>query len=288
MKLLQTIGRPLPLLTALFLCWGCDQAPSSTEPGTSLKVMTYNLRYGDATLAESGSRKDTLLLSLGHHMPDVLGVQEANEPWMEILAQGLEEYAYVGVGRDDGIASGEFSAIFYRADRFEVVDQGTFWLSDTPDRPSFGWGANNRRICTWAYLRNLETGEVTAHFNTHLDHESLDARVNGIALILERIEQSPHPAILTGDLNFLEGSELYEALDDSNLTDAKFEADVMFPFATINWFATTEDTGVVIDFVFVEEGAFEVRKYEVDASWRHAGLPVSDHYPVIVELELRR
>lgn len=256
------------------------------DPEARVKVMSYNLRYGDESLDQEDSRQVNLLASIHHHRPDLLGVQEANEPWMEILPRELKDYAYVGVGRDDGVAAGERSAIFYLADKFEVIETGTFWLSETPEEPSFGWGATNRRVCTWAYLRNRFTGTVTAHFNTHLDHEVHEARVKGMAIILDRIAQSPHPVILTGDFNIIEGSELYETVEATKLSDTKHSAAESRPYSTMNWFIPDEETAWVIDYVFAEEGRFDVLRYEVDHTWRYDGKPVSDHYPVLAELAL--
>lgn len=251
--------------------------------------MSYNLRYGDLGLiVEENTRKDPLVASINAHRPDFLGVQEANEPWMEILPVELSDYDFVGVGRDDGDSSGERSAIFFLKDRWEVLESGTFWLSPTPEEPSFGWGANNRRLCTWAYLRNRVTGELVAPFNTHLDHESAEARVNGIALILERVARSPYPVVLTGDFNFPEGTSLYESVQETDLVDTKVLAAEVEAYGTINFFMpNTGDLGLVIDYVFVQEAYFSVTRYEVDYSQEHNGIPVSDHYPVIAHIELQ-
>ena len=132
------------------------------------------------------------------------------------------------------------------------------------------------------------TGEIVAHFNTHLDHESEAARENGTRLILERVAQSPYPVVLTGDFNFLEDSELYHSIVTTSLADSKQLAMESAPYGTINFFLPNEnDLGLVIDFVFVQSEYFDVLKYEVDPSREFEGLPVSDHYPVIADLELR-
>ncbi|GAB5453194.1 MAG: endonuclease/exonuclease/phosphatase family protein [Halioglobus sp.] len=251
--------------------------------------MSYNLRYGDAgLLVEEDSRKYPLTDSINEHKPDFLGVQEANEPWMEVLPDLLPDYSYVGVGRDDGIASGERSAIFYLKDKWTVLESGDFWLSPTPEEPFYGWGANHRRICTWAFLQNLVTGEIVAHFNTHLDHESEEARINGTRLILDRVAQTPYPVVFTGDLNFLEGSSLYEEIQATSLSDTRFLAAEQLPYGTINYFLPdVGDLGIVIDFIFVQPEYFDVFKYEVDYSRKMGGIAVSDHYPVIVDLAIK-
>jgi endonuclease/exonuclease/phosphatase family metal-dependent hydrolase len=279
------------LLPLFFLCLSaCLDSSDNDGPreATTLKVMSYNLRYGDnGLLVEDNTRKTPLIASIKQHKPDFLGVQEANEPWMQILPQELTDYAFVGVGRDDGETSGERAAIFYRKDKYDVLESGTFWLSDTPEEPSFGWGANHRRICTWAYLRNLMTGEIIAHFNTHLDHQVEEARVNGVELILDRLRRSPYPVVLTGDFNFLEGTDQYKVIEAADMLDTKHTAEVSEPYGTFNFFRENDrDYNIVIDFIFSQKDAFTVKNYRVDHSVEFNGLPVSDHYPVIAELEL--
>lgn len=284
--------RALLATFSLLLLGACNDSSDERQfnelDPTSLTVMSYNLRFGDIGLiVEEDSRAGPLIESIQAHKPDLLGVQEANEPWMQILPAALSEYGFVGVGRDDGDTAGERAAIFYRKDKWDVLESGNFWLSETPEQPSFGWGANNIRICTWAYFRNLQTGEVIAHFNTHLDHVSEEARINGSNLILERLESAPYPAILTGDFNVLEGSDLYNTIEASSLADTKFLAAESDPYGTFNFFLpNNNDLGIVIDFVFAQAAAFRVNSYSVDDSAEYQGLPVSDHYPVIVALEL--
>lgn len=287
-KILQILSLAF---ATIWLSSGCSDSSDSPEPpreSTLLKVMSYNLRYGDnGLLIEENSRRDPLAESINEHMPDLLGVQEANEQWMDVLPELLPDYAFVGVGRDDGDEAGERAAIFYLKDKWRVLDSGSFWLSDTPEEPSFGWGANHRRICTWAYIENVVTGEMVAHFNTHLDHESEEARVNGMHLILDRISRSPYPAVLTGDFNFLEDSELYESILETDLADTKLLAAESTPYGTFNFFLPDEkDLGIVIDFIFAQSEYFDVLTYEVDHSREFGGVPVSDHFPVISVMKL--
>lgn len=256
---------------------------------TQLKLMSYNLRYASSDLDVWLLRKDKLIQSIRESKPDVLGIQEADGPWMGELTSSLTHYAYVGVGRDDGKTAGEYAAIFYLKQKFELLESGTFWLSETPDIPSFGWGANNRRICTYAYLKNRQTGEVTAHFNTHLDHQSQLAREQGMALIASRIASSPYPVVLTGDLNTPEGSELYQNITSGLLIDSKVAAKNSHSAGTFNYFLPQGwDLGIVIDYILVQPSAFHVANYQVltDAAFEYQGqlLPLSDHFPVVVDL----
>jgi len=295
MKVFGKMTRSCVLILSLLwlsACGSATQSPANNEL-TQVRLMSYNLWYANSNRHLWSLRKDKLVASILQAQPDLLGLQEADGPWMAELPKLLTDYAFVGVGRDDGKTSGEYSAIFYLKQKFELLDSGTFWLSDTPNTPSFGWGASNRRICTWAYLRNTETGEVIAHFNTHLDHESQQARHEGLALIQEKISASPYPVVLSGDLNFQQGSALYQELENSLLTDSKVAAKQSIGAATFNRLQPkARELGKVIDFIFVQQSAFHVSKYQVltDAEFEHEAqhLPVSDHYPVVADLIMLR
>jgi len=287
--------KPLVLICSILMIAGCSDSSSSPEDTTTLtalRVMSYNLRYASSDTTAWALRRPVVVGAINDVKPDLLGVQEADELWMEALPGLLTDYAYVGVGRDDGVAAGEFSAIFYLKEKYEVFDSGTFWLSEIPDEPSFGWGANNRRICTYAYIMDRATGEVFVHFNTHLDHESEPARVNGTALILETINSSPYPVILTGDFNFPEGTATYQTITSSGLADTKHAAATTMDHGTINFFApNSPDFGLVIDFIFAQEDAFDVSTYQVLTSYEFDDngerIPASDHYPVVADLLLK-
>lgn len=258
------------------------------SPGVALRFMTYNLRYANSNMDEWERRKGTLITSILNESPDVLGVQEADEPWMDELPDALTGYAYVGVGRDDGVAAGERAAIFFKEDVLRAVESGTFWLSDTPDEPSFGWGANTRRVCTWVLLEHRESGERFMQFNTHFDHESSEARTESVSLMLERLgDVQPIPVVLMGDLNLFERSDQYKRLQNSELTDTKFVAADTMSHGTINWFASN-NTRLVIDFIFATQEHFTVDRYQVLTAYTFDDhIPVSDHYPVLVDARLK-
>lgn len=258
-----------------------DSSVDTNPPPGSMRVVSYNLRNALSDLDEWEARRGVLVDALLAESPDLIGVQEADEPWMDYLPSMLADHDVVGVGRDDGATAGEFAAIFFRRSRFSLVESGTFWLSETPDEPSYGWGAQHRRICTFATLSDAAGGETFTIYNTHLDHEVEVARENGMALILQRIATGDHPAILTGDMNFLEGEPLYHEVT-RELRDAKMIAARSMSHGTLNYFRPV-NTQIVIDFVFLSE-SFVAHEYRVPTSAMFGELPVSDHYPVVVDL----
>ncbi|SHK53421.1 endonuclease/exonuclease/phosphatase family protein [Paramaledivibacter caminithermalis] len=232
-----------------------------------------------------------LIKQILKYKPDSLGIQEGDYGWMnehDGLPALLEGYSYVGVGRDDGKTLGEYAAIFYLKEKYDIIDSGTFWISETPDTPSMGWDAVANRICTWAILKNKENGEVYTHFNTHLDHVGKQARTEGVKLLIDKISKCQTPFVLTGDFNFMKDSKDYKTIIESDLLlDSKLVAEDTMSHGTINWFLPFNFKYLKpIDFCFVSKDHIKVYKYRVDNSYWADGHPVSDHYPIIVDFEL--
>ena len=125
----------------------------------TVRVMSFNIRCLNVGKDTWEDRIGIVTETINKSNADSVGVQEATTEWMETLDKELTSYAWVGVGRDDGKTQGEFSSIFYLKNKYNLIDSGTFWLSETPDTPSLGWDAGCNRVCTWAVLENKETKE---------------------------------------------------------------------------------------------------------------------------------
>jgi len=289
-------------------------APGAAAPaGVRLHVMSFNLRYDNPGDGENAwpRRRRNVAEFLRARNPDVVGMQEVLARQRDALLADLPAYASVGVGRDDGAAKGEFSLILYRKDRFQLLDSGTFWLSDTPEKPgSTSWGNSITRICTWARLREHE-GESPAAgartfyvFNVHLDHQSQPSREKGIDLVLQRIgrREFPDPVLLTGDFNAGESNPVVAAVGAfkdptavSKSPGAEAGASPAPPASvklvdtfraahadastvgTFNDFKGTTD-GDKIDYIFVS-GAAAVESAEIHRD-NHDGRYLSDHFPI--------
>ncbi len=277
------------LLTALLLsCAAPAAAPQSVPP---LRVMTFNVRYGTAKDGANhwDKRKDLCASRVTVFDPDLLGLQEALDFQNAYILGKLKDYGQVGVGRDDGQSKGEFSTLMYRKERFELVDSGTFWLSETPEvAGSKSWDSSLPRIATWALLRDRKAGgrELVA-LNTHFDHRGPTARLESAKRIRTFLtaKAGARPVVVTGDFNAGPGSGPYKALTDPGI-DALALQDV---YATV--FAAkpepeqgtthgfTETTGKTrIDWIFCTRH-FTPREAAID---RHRELPMypSDHYAV--------
>ena len=257
--------------------------------GSDLTVMSFNLRYGTAHDDENAwpLRRDLVVATIAAVNPDILGVQEALRFQLDELHAALPTYAELGVGRDDGVAAGEYAAILYRRERFVVDSSGTFWLSDTPAvTGSMSWGNRIPRIATWVVLRDRETGRELAVFNTHLDHESQPARERGVALIVERIGglAGDVPVLVLGDFNAGEDNPAIEPLRVARFRDTYR---VLDPEGTgVGTFGgfRGDSTGAKIDYVFVR-GPWTVVAADILRRRTGARDP-SDHFPVTARLRL--
>lgn len=273
------------LLVALVLLGGRLEVGAQT-----MKVATYNVRYDNTQdTVNAWSRRLPYLANLIRFQDfDVFGTQEVLHHQLQDMTRQLPGYAYTGVGRDDGKQAGEFSAIFYKQDKYELLKHGTFWLSPTSTVPSKGWDAALPRICTWGQLREKKTGFTFYLFNTHFDHVGVEARKESARLILAKVKEmaGATPVILTGDFNIDQRNESYTILSTaSSLRDAYGLAQVVYaPSGTFNDFNSQRKTDARIDHIFLSP-AFKATRYGILTETYGGGKTPSDHYPVAVELQ---
>jgi endonuclease/exonuclease/phosphatase family metal-dependent hydrolase len=262
------------------------------------RVMTYNIRYAgneetDGVNAWS-NRKKLVASMIRFNHADIIGLQEALLLQLNDLTELLSGYSWIGVGRDDGENKGEFSAILFRNDRFEIMRHSTFWLSDKPDKPSMGWDAAFPRVVTWAKMKDKETGKTFFIFNTHYDHIGETARINSSKLLKNRITEivNDQSIIVMGDLNTQDSTEAYQILIDHSddkiiLYDAqsKSETEHHGSNVTFNGFGTSIEPGNKIDFIFVSKDVLVLQHGVIDETVD--GRYPSDHMPVIAEIAIK-
>lgn len=271
----------------------------------SISVGGYNIRYansGDARMGNAWSQRVPRITSLANYESwDVLAMQEVLHAQLQDLRQGLKDYDYVGVGRDDGATKGEYAPIFYKKSRVRCINHGTFWLSETPDVVgSKGWDAALPRICTWAYLEDKTTKWKFYIFNLHLDHKGQEARVQSARLLLKKIEEmcGDTPFVVTGDFNVNQHSDVYAELTQSaKLFDTFHKArHRMAENGSYNGFGVQNWTDNRIDHIFVSK-QFSVHRYGIltpfywskdDKENKYIVRHVSDHFPISATLELPR
>lgn len=253
-----------------------------------MEIMTYNIKYLNENDGENSwsKRKEHLANQLRFYEPDLFGVQEAVKEQLDHFMNHLNGYEFIGEGRDGG-EKGEYSAIFFKSQDFEILEKGTFWLSSSPQVPSMGWDAAYARICTYAKFRRIKTNEEFWVFNTHFDHQGIEARKKSSRMILEKMEelnQEDLPAILMGDLNLEPETEEIQFLS-GHMEDSKIVADLVFgPEGTFNGFKFNEPVNRRIDYTFLSRGDFQVLKYAVLSDSKDLRYP-SDHLPVMLVVE---
>ena len=278
-----------------------------------LYVCTYNVRYknsGDTNAGNGWNTRRTYLINLvNFQQPDLLGVQEALNAQMNDLASGLTGYGRIGVGRDDGSTGGEYSAIFYRKERMVLLDNGDFWLSDTPYKPSKGFPSKGgsttyKRICTWGKFFDRATGTVIYHFNTHMDLDETN-RQQSFYLIKQKIQEivgsTTAPVIISGDYNAVQTGDAYKLFYNSGfLYDCFHRAKQSFmtngtcPGFNAGSYSTVSGELRRIDHIFVTK-AFTVEHYGVlnpcyystEGTADYQERAYSDHSPVFAKLTIR-
>ena len=292
MKRIYTLVLTTLSLTLLMNGYSMIQVDSAES--LDIRVMTFNIRTGYAEDGENhwNLRKEFVCDVIRQHAPDVLGVQEAVRFQLDEINQRLPEYSEAGIGRDGG-DKGEYSAILYRKKQFDVDESGTFWLSDTPAKPSAPWGNSYLRICTWARLIDKQTTRPFYIYNTHLDHQSQPAREKGARLIMKRIAERTHkdPFVLTGDFNAGENNPVIGYLKGTGSFADPTPIPVVDSFrilhpdekvvGTGHWFSG-EVGGEKIDYIFIPPDAHALEAAIVRTN-RHGRYP-SDHYPVTAQL----
>lgn len=261
------------------------------EEKANVKWSTFNIRLDAAydSLNSWQYRKERVGEFIKQSRLDVVGMQEVLNNQLEDLKAMLPEYNAVGVGREDGQKRGECCAIFFRTDRFDLLDSNTFWLSEYPDSIGLkGWDAEYPRVATWAKLKEKATGKIIMAVNTHFDHIGVEARKQSALLIISKIKEivGDRPAVVTGDFNITDDNEAYQTMTTNEfvLNDAhKVTQEVRGVGYTFQDFARiAPEECEKIDFIFTTP-SIKVLSSEIPQETPEALL--SDHNPQICELE---
>ena len=272
----------LALICLLCLSSFASQAkiPSRDE----LKVISYNIRFANKKDGNNvwQNRAKASPAMIRDYAPDVFGVQEALAVQLEYLDDKLPHYSFVGVGREDGKKKGETMAIFYNTRKVRLLDWGTYWLSETPDKPSRGWDADCKRTATWTLMEMKDSGRKFFYVDTHLDHRGDVAQQKGLELIVERIAaMNPEelPMILTGDFNVTPEDPVLGGLN-TKMLDARKTALKTESRATFNAWGKSAS---IIDYIYYS-GFSECAEYETIVRQYKGVLYISDHYPIVSRL----
>lgn len=262
------------------------QYPQESVSASEIRVMSCNLRCINPT--DLGKkhwfyRADLVLNGIEKEYPGVIGFQEATKWQYKYLCDTLPQYDSVITYRDNAFNS-EGCPVFYRTDLYKLIEKGSFWLSETPDQMSKDWGAACYRICSYVILEDISSAKQFVVFNTHLDHVSDKARINGIAVVLEKIKEfGSLPSLIMGDFNCEEGSETYKVVTQ-NFLDAKYQTENTMTSCTYQNFGEALDRNCIDYFMISKEG-ITVNSYKVLTD-TYDGVYPSDHFQIFTSLTL--
>ena len=303
----------------MFVAVVCLFAFCTLSSAQNLTVASYNIRYendGDYNRGNGWDARYPWICSfIRFEDPDIFGSQEVLKDQLSDMQSLLPSYSVVGVGRDDGVDEGEFEPIFFKKDRFRLLDKGWFWLAEDPTKPALGWDAACIRICTYVYLKDRVTRKKIWFFNLHMDHVGIKARAEGAKLVVSKIKElskAGEKVFLTGDFNVDQTNEIYTTFTASGILADSFETalDKYAPNGTVNSFDPNLFSSSRIDHVFVSPSV-KVHNYAVftetyrapielggSTSEKKSDFPqeisfekniaktLSDHFPVIIKVTL--
>ena len=252
--------------------------------------ITFNIRYDNPGDKENNwhLRKQNVVELILHYEASFIGTQEGLNHQVEYIDSCLNDFTYIGVGRDDGKAEGEYCAVFFDSTMFRVIREGTFWLSETTETVSVGWDASMERICTFGLFEHRDNKQRLLIFNTHFDHIGPLARANSASLILQKIDEINEynlPVVLMGDFNATPDDKPIQILKNG-MTDAMEISEKPFygPAGTFNGF-TDDIMTRRIDYIFTDH--LDVLSYTHIDDRRDNNLHVSDHLPVMISAGLK-
>ena len=262
---------------------------SNRNVKTKDTIISYNIRYDNRWDKENlwSLRKDRLSQLLMDYDPSIFGIQEGLLNQVEWIDSTLRNYNYIGVGRDDGKGKGEFCAIYFDTTRYEVMENSTFWLSDTPNKVSVGWDAALERICTYGLFKKKMSDKMVWVFNAHFDHVGKIARKKSSELILKKIKEvntQSFPVVLMGDFNSNPDSDPIKIFKN-NLQDALEISSTKLkgPRGTFNGFDTMHPLDNRIDYIFVKD--MKVLSYRHIDDRLSNNRHISDHLPVMISVQ---
>jgi endonuclease/exonuclease/phosphatase family metal-dependent hydrolase len=258
-----------------------------------IKIMSYNIRLDVKSDGDNqwDKRKERVATMLNYYEADFIGLQEVLHHQKEYLTANLPNYSVTGVGRDDGKQAGEYSCIYYRNDKYQLLETATFWLSSTPDEPSKGWDAALNRVCTYGLFKNKKTKQKIWVFNTHFDHVGKTARLESAKLIFQKINQinqKGFPVILSGDFNSKPEEAPAQYLQSVMQNSREKSLIVHGNADTWNAFRFNEKPNGCIDYIFLNPNNKLTALKFATITDSYEMKYLSDHFPILATLSLNR
>ena len=260
----------------------------STSGFTQTKIMSYNIRYDTPNDGDNWweLRKDEVVDLLKYYGPDIIGIQEAMPNQLKYLATHLDNYDYIGHGREGLGTDSEATPIYYNKSKYELLNSEIFWLSETPEKVSKGWDAALKRTVVYGVFKDKNTDQIVHIFNTHFDHMGENARHHSAELLVDYIRKNQlqdKQIVLMGDLNCQPEESPIQVLEQEVENSCKTKRILEYgPVGTFNGFDTTEAVTKKIDYIFTKN--IEVKSYRCIDDRRKNNLYPSDHFPVFIEI----
>ncbi|MFA4867019.1 MAG: endonuclease/exonuclease/phosphatase family protein [Pedobacter sp.] len=279
----------------IFLIGQISTMAQNSKKTELLKVASFNIQYDNSKDKVNTwvKRLPSVAKVFNKYQFDIVGAQEPYLSQIKGLLELIPGYTYIGINILGGtdILNRHYTPIFYKKDKFEVLDWGTYWYSETPDVPSKGWDAFSMRICTWAKFKEKESGSEFYFFNNHLDHIGIKARQESVQLLLTKIKviAEGYPVIVTGDFNLNQHHANYATLNNSGLIKDSYHLAKNrrnSEMTTYNGYKQDLNGSNRIDHLFVSlNPAIEVRSYRILTDMLK-GIYPSDHFPVMLEINI--
>lgn len=270
---------PILILTVFILNAGYSQT----------RIISYNIRYDNPSDGENWweNRKSELVELIEFYNPDFIGIQEGMNNQVDFLNQYLDDYTYIGIGRDGEGSISEAVPIFFDTTKYDLIENRTFWLSETPNLVSKGWDAALNRISTYGAFKNKITADTLFLFNCHFDHIGEIARKNSAQVIIQKMKEfelMDKQVIVMGDLNCEPTEDPYKILSEYFDDGMSISKKKMYgPEGTWNGFDREKIISRRIDYIFSQ--GLSISSYRHIDDRRKNNLHISDHLPVMIELE---
>lgn len=258
-----------------------------------VRVMTYNIRYKNTIDSVNGwdYRKDNVAALIKYHQADIVGLQEATLEQINDLEKRMPEYKWYGVPRVSG-KNGEYTPIFYRKDRYSLLESGSFWYSETPHvKESKSWDAMYPRIASWSKFRDKRTGVEFFFFNTHLDHRGEIARQQSAKILRHEIDSiaADSPVIVTGDFNSQPSSVAYKNMIENDRLEDALNRTLTPHYGPVNsaggFLVSNKPIWARIDYIFVNKKVRVLQHATITD--QQEGRYYSDHLPVLAVIDMK-
>jgi len=274
--------------------WAAHKPPEPPAPPSArvnvkqeISVMSFNVKTTKTGSKGLPKRLNGVVQTILKEKPDSFGLQEAHADWRTALLEELGGAYAIACARGRSTEDAEGAPIFYRKDRYELVEEELFWISPLPDRVSYGWGASFPRVAGYAVLKDKRTGFTYAHFNSHFDFLSPTARTNGARMVADRINALGLPAVFTADMNAEPGTRPTQYLEAGGLTDLRKVAKVTDEGITFhNYNGRVALLGnTVLDYIYANHYLRGAKQFKVIRD-QYDGMYPSDHFAVCATLTL--